>query len=91
MEVRSFKVFKKLLPFSVQEVLIQMVTDQMQKFRWTLFAVSDLKYRFVEIAQVRVQRSFYEFDDLTEFHIAAVKTPHLIQGIDHFYQADLGG
>ncbi len=78
MEVDHLRFSKKLLTFSIQEVLIEMVTDQMQKFRWTLFAVPDLKYRFVKVAQVRVQRSFYEFDDLTEFDIPPIETAHLI-------------
>lgn len=65
-------------------MVTEMITDQMQKLRRTLFSVPNLKYRFVKVTQVCVQRFLNKFDDLTKFDISSIKTAHMIQRIYKF-------
>lgn len=86
---RHSRFLNRSLPFSIQKMLVKMVTDQMQKFCRPLFTVPDLKNGFVEVAEVCVQRSFHKLNDLTELDITAIETSHLVKRIDQFDQADL--
>lgn len=70
-------------------MLIEMVSYQMQKLRWSLLPCPDLEDGLVEVAQVCIQRSFNKLDDLTEFDIPTIETSHLIKSVYKFYQTNL--